>query len=367
MEERRVRHLPKTAVAVACAAATLLAGGSSPAVGAALPGFTWTLRSPTQSSRFPDTIRRGSVSDYGMAYDQARGDTVMFGGFQGGSALGPNDLTWTWNGVAWLLQRPAHHPSPRFGLAMAYDSARSQAVLFGGTDCFVTNPCSVFNETWTWNGTDWTQRHPATSPPALFDASMAFDSHRGVAVLFGGTPGNLTLSGQTWEWNGTNWAQRAPSTSPPARMQAAMAYDAARRQTVLFGGGSVAGFSSGKAPLGDTWTWDGTAWHQSTAAGPSPREAMGMAFDPAKKATLMFGGCSGSACTTNLSDTWSWSGTAWHELAAGPQAPPSRHGHQMVYETGRDDLLVFGGAGFEDTWAGNYTWRTLLCGGGCLP
>jgi hypothetical protein len=79
---------------------------------------------------------------------------------------------------------------------------------------------------------------------------MDYDAATGNMVLFGGLggprPGAL---GGTWVWNGSAWAKRSPATSPPARWQASMAYDAATGNMVLFGGARTG------VRFGDTWTW----------------------------------------------------------------------------------------------------------------
>ncbi len=74
---------------------------------------------------------------------------------------------------------------------MAYDAATGTVVLFGGNDLF-----GALADTWTWDGTTWTQRHPATSPSARTSASMAYDAATGTVVLFGGGHGILG----TWTW-----------------------------------------------------------------------------------------------------------------------------------------------------------------------
>jgi hypothetical protein len=84
-----------------------------------------------------------------MAYDAGRGESVLFGGY-GASTLGD---TWTLAGTTWTAQTPTTSPPPRFTMAMAYDGARHDVVMFGGWD-FTT----IFGDTWTWDGTDWTQR-----------------------------------------------------------------------------------------------------------------------------------------------------------------------------------------------------------------
>src|SRR5438045_437701 len=68
----------------------------------------------------------------------------------------------------------------------------------------------------------WTQVFPATSPPPRGAGGMAFDAARGNVVLFGGavrTSGQSSNSsyGDTWTWDGTNWTQRSPAASPSPR------------------------------------------------------------------------------------------------------------------------------------------------------
>src|SRR5262249_8951846 len=72
----------------------------------------------------------------------------------------------------------------------------------------------------------------------------------------------------TWEWDGSNWTQQSPATSPSARTFHAMAYDLVRQRTVLFGGWDmVLNFF-----LSDTWEWDGSNW-VARGLGPLPERA----------------------------------------------------------------------------------------------
>ena len=70
-----------------------------------------------------------------------------------------------------------------------------------------------------------------------------------------------TTSADTWTWDGTTWTQQSPATSPPARAGATMEYFDG--QVVLFGG------YNGTSYLNDTWTWDGTTWTEDTGTEPS--------------------------------------------------------------------------------------------------
>ena len=66
---------------------------------------------------------------------------------------------------------------------MAFDPGTGQLVLFGGTN----NEADPVNDTWTWDGSTWTQQSPATSPSARHLASAgAYDPDAGQLVLFGG-------------------------------------------------------------------------------------------------------------------------------------------------------------------------------------
>jgi hypothetical protein len=221
---------------------------------------------------------------HAMAYDAARGDTVLFGGYAvTGNQFTYNGETWEWNGTAWT-QRAVSGPSPRAGHAMAYDSARGVSVLFGG---YSPTSGGYSGETWEWNGTAWTQQNVSSPPPRNFHA-MAYDSARGVTVLFGGlgfdnSTQQYLYFDDTWEWDGTAWTQRAV-TGPSPRFFHAMAYDSVRGVTVLFGGESNPFLS------GETWEWNGTAWTQRVVSGPSPRYGHAMAYDAARSETLLFGG-----------------------------------------------------------------------------
>ncbi len=134
--------------------------------------------------------------------------------------------------ATWTKQATAVHPRARAFESMAYDAATGTVVLFGG---YGPRGALADDGTWTWDGTTWTQQHPATSPPARLDASMAYDAATGTMVLFGGYRYGVVL-GDTWTWDGTNWTKQHPATSPTARSGAAMAYDAATGTVVLFGG-----------------------------------------------------------------------------------------------------------------------------------
>ena len=71
---------------------------------------------------------------------------------------------------------------------MAYDAARGNVVLFGGG-----GPPGFLSDTWTWNGSQWTQRFPASNPPGRDNSGVTYDVARAKVVLFGGYNGAIAL------------------------------------------------------------------------------------------------------------------------------------------------------------------------------
>ncbi len=287
-----------------------------------------------------------------MAYDASDSQMVLFGG----QDLNFNvlDDTWTNNGTTWTEQSPATSPPARSDDSMAYDPAIGKIVLFGGED----NDGNAFGDTWTYDGTSWTEQSPATSPAPRSDGSMAYDPATGQMVLFGGLDDNGNILGDTWTYDGTTWTQQSVATSPPARDFASMSYDAATSQIVLFGGDASPG-----APLDDTWTYNGTTWtQQSSATSPSARSDEAMSYDPITSQIVLFGGL--NSASTTLGDTWTYNGTTWTEQSPAT-SPPIRSDEAMAYDPTTDTVILFGGLdGFTtalgDTWSYSGTgWSPL--------
>jgi hypothetical protein len=227
---------------------------------------------------------------------------------------------------------------------MAFDAARGESVVFGGENGSGT---ASFADTWVWDGASWLLRTPAMSPPALTDHAMAYDDTRQRVVLFGGVDANGTLSADTWEWDGTTWTQRFPTQSPPARRGHAVAHDKTSAHVLLFGG-DTGGIAA------DTWTWDGTRWTLlAPPQSPPARHQHAMAHDTSRRRTVLFGGIDANG--VHLSDTWEWDGATWTQ-AAPQQSPSARCGHAMAFDQNLQRVVTFAGADwvsfgdFNDTW-----------------
>src|SRR5216683_299397 len=202
-----------------------------------------------------------------------------------------------WDGSTWTLRAPAASPPARIWPAMAYDSFHRVTVLFGGSAQGVD-----LGDTWVFDGTTWTHLTPANSPSPRFGHAMAFDSVRNRVVLFGGRSNGVRMA-DTWEWDGSNWTQSSTSSAPSARFWHSMAFDSGLGRTRLFGGDHVAPFSLG--PVNDTWEWDGASWTQDVpSAAPSPRAGQSMAYDSGRARTIVFGGTDESFPGVFYNDTW---------------------------------------------------------------
>jgi Galactose oxidase, central domain len=269
-----------------------------------------------------------------MIYMPPTGKTLLWGGAQevSGGSLEPLGDTWEWDGDGWV-QVADMGPAPLLFAGMALDSTRDVVVLF------TQNPAGTVWETWEWDGEGWTQVED-TGPNAAQSAfQIVYDSARQVTILEGGSvaSGSGTyIPVGTWQWDGTTWTQVA-DVGPPARVLCGLGYDATRGRVVLFGGLNL---DSTLEP--DTWEWDGNEWEQITNVGPPPR--YGHAVTGTSGATLAFGGvrtAAGLTSTALLRDTWTWDGSFWHQRQNMGPAP--RAAHALSWDAAKQRGVLFGG------------------------
>jgi cysteine-rich repeat protein len=328
-------------------------------------GTKWREKTPSVASdEIP--IARGR---HAMVYDSLREVVVLFGG----DFFEYLQDTWEWNGTRWTNLTPEvvppEWPCGRDAVAMAYDSARGRTILFGGSaDPFYSAP---FQDLWEWDGTGWMDLTPAVIPPewprARSAHAMVYDSSRGVVVLFGGLAVEDTYENlqDLWEWDGNGWVNRTPlvipAEWPDPRCFHAMAYDSSRGIVVLFGGDGV-GFQETQ----DIWEWDGESgeWMNKTPAvipaeWPEARANHAMAYDTRRGVVTLSGG---SGFSSEVLTIWEWDGTNWTNLTPSeppPEWPTERSFHGTVYDQARDVMVVFGGwNGFTGYSQETWEWRT---------
>ena len=63
---------------------------------------------------------------------------------------------------------------------------------------------------------DWVELSPNASPPARSSLAMTYDPVSGKTIAFGGFDGTGYLN-DTWSFDGTSWTQIATQSVPPAR------------------------------------------------------------------------------------------------------------------------------------------------------
>jgi hypothetical protein len=207
---------------------------------------TWTYDGATWTQQHPATSPALGMAS--MAYDPDIGKLVLFG-FPQPFTSSSQFETWTYNGTTWTRESPAGPIPARYGgttIPIVYDAALRKIVLYA----------SANGETWTYDGTAWTKQPTAPISNLTCCMAMAYDPAIGQTVLFGGMsldPNSRSGQGpplnDTWTYNGTNWTKQSPSAAPPPRYKAAMAFDPTLSSLVLFGGESEGG------GLADTWTY----------------------------------------------------------------------------------------------------------------
>ncbi len=251
----------------------------------------------------------------------------------------------------WIQASPAHAPPERGQHGMAYDATRGVVVLFGGTD---NQGQDQLGDTWEYDGLDWTQVTPTTSPPARFGHAMAYDASRGRVVLFGGAStsgGNTTFLADTWDYDGTTWTEISPTPSPAASAGHRLVYDTTRERIVYVGSDFMG------SAVTATWDYDGTTWTDTTTQDhPLGRGVPAAVYDGARDRLVLFGGSRSDGSTvTYLQDTWEWDRSAWDPVVTA-SVPPGRTDAMAVFHVRRGHFVLFGGptgVGNEpllDTW-----------------
>jgi hypothetical protein len=242
---------------------------------------------------------------------------------------------------------------------MAYDSGSDTTLLFGGANV-AGFPPSSFNGTWQWDGSNWAQLSPASSPTGRYFSRMCYDQARGRMVLYGGlrpTFFGANYLDDTWEWDGTNWTQITTANTPgsiisnPGLGEHGMAYDPIGAKVVVFGGDLFQGI----APSSFTLEYDGTNWSASSASGgPSPRSQVAMCSAPTLGGVLVFGGTNfnnppGPNGEIVWNELWLYasSTSTWTNLtpASGP-APTARAGASLCFDFNTGAYVLHGG--YED-------------------
>ncbi|MBM3879684.1 MAG: hypothetical protein FJ387_08185 [Verrucomicrobia bacterium] len=268
----------------------VLLHGGNPAPGSQSFTDTWAWDG-TSWTRL--TTQGPSVLGFGFAFDSDRGVAVLHGGLGNGSPRPFLAATWEWDGALWRQVSNGSGPGVRAAPAMAYDPNSKRVILHGGT--LDLDMSRILSDTWAWDGTAWQEIPNANGPPRA-KHQMVYDEQRQVLVLFGGAEARGSAPVNTWEFDGAQWRQVATAGPPGGRELPVLAYDSVRGVTVLWGGGEWQqdGFPAHKA-FDDTWEWNGEAWTEVATEGlrPAAAQATAGAYDPRRGRLVQFGGTRG--------------------------------------------------------------------------
>ncbi len=212
---------------------------------------TWTWDGTIWTKQAPATVPTGRFQHKLGYLGAAAPKAVMFGG---ATVLELLNETWVWNGhsatLNWVKAASSANPAPR--VDHAFTGGPTFCVLFGGKDS-----ATLLSDSWKFDGTQWTQLTPTGSPGPRAEAAIAYDTANSKWVMFGGRT-DTELLGETYTLNsaGTAWTKEAPAASPSPRVGAQMCYDAQAGAVLLMGG------TNGYDTFNDTWKWTGTNWVQ---------------------------------------------------------------------------------------------------------
>lgn len=343
-----------------------------------------------------------------MAQNPITKEIWLFGGsLRAEGALVTTDELFRFDGIRWTkIEKVAGQPwpAPRSSPAFAWDPGTSSMMLFGGFGIFNADESGAPSigeprlDTWTWNGTTWTEHVTARSPvgevfhlpsgapvPLSGRQALLLDPKSNSLVLVHESLGGVEL----WRYDAATptWIPLSTTvrggTGPNYRLLSNAFIDPVSGDVVVTGGiGSKIpyGFTRIDAALAlaadedvtayfagemtnEQWSFDGTTWHARTAPGdPGPRVDASAAFAEDRGQAILFGGRFGSS--TTLGDTWIWNGGHWTEAAVGASQPPPRRAHAMAYDPKREAVVLFGGLDaadvpLNDVWIWKDGWSQL--------
>jgi hypothetical protein len=215
-----------------------------------------------------------------MAYDAPSRELVLYGGTDGKSYLGD---TWTLDEdtLVWREESPLHSPAKEIGCSAFTDPSDGHADVYGGY-------IGEFYElsTYRWTGHDWSllpigDNHAATARDFAMSGS---DEGNHTVVIFGGL-GDVNPD-NTWSFDGTDYTNLTPRVQPPLRYGALGAFEPGLNGLVIFGGGI-----EGTGDYDDTWLWKNRKWTEPRpGTSPSKREGYGLIYDSNLGHVILFGG-----------------------------------------------------------------------------
>ena len=175
---------------------------------------------------------------------------------------------------------------------LVYDQAAKEAILFGGLE---------EGETWAFDfaRNKWRNLKPTVSPPRLSMPNMVYDSKNKVVLLFGGQTGSYgdgVNTNETWAYSFSKntWENLKPKDPPARRLQSQACYDSVNGVMILFGGhANIYPKRDQGERYTDTWVYDyakNTWTEMNPTEHPRGSDVRFMAFDPVNNVAINVAG-----------------------------------------------------------------------------
>jgi hypothetical protein len=239
---------------------------------------TWELHRDewrlVQKSSPPPARHRGA-----MVFDAFNGCSVLFGGQDNGNAFLAD--TWLYEDQKWKKRAFWFwsHPSPRCGHAMAFDEALGQTVLFGG----ISPLDRPLGDTWTFDGSRW-RKWKGKGPPARRYAALAYHPVLKGCVLHGGAvdDNGHEVFGDTWLFRDGQWSPMSDAFDTTKRDDHGLGYHEVAGVMVM-----LEGLSRPREVLG----LGKTGWHEVELERMHPRlQCSPLAYTAHLNGLIMHGG-----------------------------------------------------------------------------
>ena len=268
----------------------------------------------------------------GAAYDSVRDRIVLFGGFHqtystDGKTLTETPLhdTWEFNGTNWT-QILADGPVVTKAI-LEYDPVRKQTIMLG-----LNTSAATVMFAWDPAAARWNPLTPTVLPTCANEGAMTWQSSNNTILYTGGVCATTTGTEETYEWDGTNWTKIDLTLFAGAYIGSALTFDPDRQNAVLFGGAPLAGVLN----TGDVHLREQDLDRCRRFAYPAPRSLFTFATDPVNKVIYIFGGVNDAPA---FFDFWIYQNGMFRPQLTSNQ--PTDCGSPIgAYDTDRSKLVV---------------------------
>jgi hypothetical protein len=312
---------------------------------------TWSYDGNDWTQLFPPTSP--SVRELsGHAYDSARDRIVMFGGYlqtyaNDGKTLTETPLhdTWEFDGTTWK-QILADGPNV-IRPTLEYDPIRKQTIMIAA------EPTKNTTQMYAWDPVNakWNQLTPSLLPACALGGEMTWQSSNNTILYTGAVCADSAVTEDTYEWDGTNWTKIDLLLFAGRYFGSALTFDPDHQVAVLFGGANSAG-----ALLSSTFTYANKTWISvGDSTYPLPRSLFAFTTDPARGVIDLYGGLSES---NNFFDYWTYQNNGFRQQTGTTGQPTDCVSPLTAFDTDRQKLVMLCDSSATMDFDGT-TWTTF--------